>query len=223
MIVISAGLGMAALTVTASTFLPLPGFHDWLVPGAVWREPPFLHLTFDDGPDPACTPRVLDLLADSDVRAIFFLVGERVERAPQLARRIVAEGHRIGGHGWDHTSLAFRSRRAIREQLIRCQDAIASAVGRPPTLVRPPFGRRDYRFYQEARRMALTPMLWSFDSGDWLGLGSSLLARRVCRAGAGDIVLFHDGNPRASGLLGALPTILRHHRRHLPTLRERSP
>ncbi len=188
------------------------------MPGAIWRRPPFLHLTFDDGPDPERTPRVLDVLAALDVRATFFLVGNRVARDGIVARRIDADGHEIGNHGWDHSPLVFCSRRTIREQLVRCQDAIAGAIGRPPNLVRPPYGRRDYRFYEEAQRLGLVPMFWSFDSADWLGLTADRLARRVSAASPGDIVLFHDGNPRADGLLGALEPILRHHRHHLPTL-----
>jgi len=212
MISIPVGLGLGGLTLAASTFLPSPGVHDWLVPGAIWRLPPCLHLTFDDGPDPDRTPRVLDALATRGVRATFFLIGNRVARAPRIVRRIAAEGHEIGNHGWDHSTLALRSRTAIREQLMRCQEAIGDVIGRAPTLVRPPYGRRDYRFYQEAHRLGLTTMLWSFDSGDWLGLGVRRLVRRVGSAKRGDIVLFHDGNPRASGLTGAIGPILQNHR-----------
>ncbi len=208
------GLG-CTLTLASSTLLPSPGIHDWLVPGAVWRLPRRLHLTFDDGPDPERTPQVLDCLALHGLRATFFLIGDRVARAPHLVRRMHAEGHELGNHGWDHTTLALRSRRRIREQLGRCQDAIGSVTGTTPTLVRPPYGRRDYRFYEEAQRLALRTMLWSFDSGDWLGLASTQLERRARGARRGDIVLFHDGNPRASGLVGALGSMLQYHREAL--------
>lgn len=216
MIALSAGLGLgAALTIAASTLLPARGLHDRLLPGAIWRWPPLLRLTFDDGPDPDRTPRVLDALASFQVRATFFVVGNRAALFPNIVRRIVAEGHELGNHGWDHTSLAFRPRRTIREQLARCQGEIGSITGSAPRFVRPPYGRRDYRFYQEARRLDLTTMFWSLDGGDWLGLGSARLARRVCRAKPGDIVLLHDGNPKARGLIHALETILRHHQQHL--------
>src|SRR6266851_4719530 len=120
MIALPAGLGLAGV-IAGSTFLPFPGLHDWFVPGAIWRLPPLVHLTFDDGPDPDRTPRVLDMLAEFQIRATFFCIGNRVARTPQLVRRIDAEGHQIGNHGWDHTSLALRSRHAIRDQLARCQ------------------------------------------------------------------------------------------------------
>jgi peptidoglycan/xylan/chitin deacetylase (PgdA/CDA1 family) len=218
MIAISAGLGLGALLLARSTFLPAPGLHDWLVPGAIWRRPPLVHLTFDDGPDPDRTPRVLDALAEVHVRATFFLVGSKVARAPELARRIRAEGHQVGNHGWDHSSLTLCSRRTIREQLVRCNDVIASALGSPPVYARPPYGYRDYRFYQEAQQLGTTPMLWSLDSGDWLGLSPTRLVRRVLRARPGEIILFHDGNHRAGGLLGALEQILLHHRPRLPMM-----
>jgi peptidoglycan/xylan/chitin deacetylase (PgdA/CDA1 family) len=210
-----AGLG---IPLAASTFLPVRGVHDWLVPGALWRLPGSVHLTFDDGPDAERTPRVLDLLATFGVRATFFLVGERVARATPLVRRIASEGHFIGNHGWDHATLSFASRRKICEQLSRSQDAIGSVLGKRPTLFRPPFGRRDYRLYQETRRLGLTTVFWSLDSGDWLGVSPARIARRVSRAAPGDIVLLHDGNPRASGTIAALSTILS---RHQPSLQAR--
>jgi peptidoglycan/xylan/chitin deacetylase (PgdA/CDA1 family) len=208
-----AGLG---IPLAASTFLPVRGVHDWLVPGAIWRLPGSLHLTFDDGPDTERTPRVLDLLAAFGVRATFFLLGERVARATPLVRRIASEGHSIGNHGWDHATLSFASRRKICEQLNRSQDAIGSVLGERPTLFRPPFGRRDYRLYQETRRRGLTTMLWSLDSGDWLGISPARIARRVSKAVSGDIVLLHDGNPRATGTIVALSTILSHHQASVP-------
>jgi peptidoglycan/xylan/chitin deacetylase (PgdA/CDA1 family) len=151
------------------------------------------------------------LLGTFGVRATFFLIGERVARATPLVRRIASEGHVIGNHGWDHATLAFASRRKICEQLRRSQDAIGSVLGKRPTLFRPPFGRRDYRLYQETRRLGLTTMLWSLDSGDWLGISPARIARRVSRAAPGDIVLLHDGNPRARGTIASLSTILPHH------------
>ena len=218
MIAISAVVGLGAV-LAASSLLPCPGLHEWGAPPVLWRRPPFLHLTFDDGPDPVRTPYVLDLLRSFHVRSTFFLVGERVTREPELARRIVDEGHEIGNHGWDHTSVAFCSRRRIRQQLERCQDAIQVATGKVAELVRPPYGRRDYRFYDESQRLALTPMFWSVDSGDWLGIGSASITARVLRARAGDIVLCHDGNTRAKGLIGALGAILQYHHARLPSLR----
>jgi peptidoglycan/xylan/chitin deacetylase (PgdA/CDA1 family) len=220
MLAIPAVLGFSC-ALAASSLLPYRGLHEGVAPGAVWRAPPFLNLTFDDGPDANRTPRVLDLLRASDVRATFFVVGHRVSRATELTRRIAEEGHDIGNHGWDHTTMAFRSRRVIREQLERCQDAIGAATGKVATLVRPPFGRRDYRFYGEAQRLGLKPVYWSVDSGDWCGLSPRRIAARVLRASDGDIVLFHDGNTRAGGLLNALGPIVRHHRCRLPRLRAR--
>jgi peptidoglycan/xylan/chitin deacetylase (PgdA/CDA1 family) len=219
MIALSAGLSLVGVIV-GSTSLPSPGLHDWLVAGAIWSLPPLVHLTFDDGPDPDRTPRVLDALAEFQIRATFFCIGRRVARAPEIVRRIDAEGHRIGSHGWHHTSLAFCSRRKIREHLRRCEGTVGDATGGFPTLARPPYGRRDYRFYEEAQQLAMTPMFWSLDSGDWLGIDSTRLADRVCRAKSGDIVLLQDGNPRARGLLGALAPILRAHRTRFPAVHD---
>src|SRR5258708_22525110 len=102
MLSIPVGLGLGgALTLATSTLLPSPGVHDWLVPGAIWRLPDRLHVTFDDGPDPERTPRGLDALGMHGIRAIFFLIGNRPARAPHALRPIPAGGHVTRNRAWD--------------------------------------------------------------------------------------------------------------------------
>jgi len=160
--------------------------------------------TFDDGPHPERTPRVLDLLAASGARAVFFVVGRNAERRPDLLRRIRDEGHAIGNHTWSHPVMPLRSTRTIEDELDRCQAIVTSVTGSSPTLARPPYGLGGRRYYAALEERNLTPVLWSLDSRDYLGTAASRLAARLGRAGAGDIVLMHDGDPKARHLLDAL-------------------
>lgn len=195
--------GVAAYA--ASTLLPVRGLHDWIVGGAVFHAPAgTIALTFDDGPDPERTPAVLDLLAGAGAKATFFLLGEKAARYPDIVRRIAEDGHEIGNHSWSHPWMPGLSGGAIEAQLMRCQEVLAGITGRAPRMVRPPYGSRDFRFYRIARRLGLTPALWSVDSRDWAGAREDIVLKRARRAKGGDILLFHDGNPRAVGAIPAL-------------------
>jgi peptidoglycan/xylan/chitin deacetylase (PgdA/CDA1 family) len=94
------------------------------------RRPGELALTFDDGPNPAWTPRLLEILASHDVRATFFLVGSHAQAEPELVRRIVAAGHLIGNHSWSHPNLALTSARRVREELTRTSQTLEEIAGR---------------------------------------------------------------------------------------------
>lgn len=156
------------------------------------RIPGDIHLSFDDGPDPEGTPAILDILKKHNKKAYFFLVGERVQQYPEIAKRILQEGHIIGNHSTSHPSLLFSPHSRIKREIDQCQQIIASATGCVPQLVRPPYGQRDYRFYQTIRHRELKCMLWSIDSFDFLNLSMQNLKKRFFRAKDGDIILAHD-------------------------------
>lgn len=197
--------GLAALGYGASWFGEVRGVHDWLVPGAIWRtDQPHAVLTFDDGPDPEVTPRLLDLLAAHDLRAVFFVVGEQVARAPGLVERMVSEGHVVGNHSWSHPWLVRLSRRRIREEVERCQRAVEEVTGAAPSLFRPPYGQRDFRVNRVARELGLTSVLWSRNLRDYHGSSPEVLARRLARVRPGEVVLCHDGDPLAKHTLAGL-------------------
>ena len=165
-----------------------------------------LALTFDDGPNPAVTPRLLDLLDQYSVRATFFLIGRFARVCPDLVRETAERGHLLGNHTETHATLTFQSRTCIREELARCQDAIATATRMdPPQWMRPPGGRRSPILNSEVHRLGLRGVvMWSFSSRDWKSQPLSQLIDRLAlvsrRDGSrGDIVLFHDGKSRALG------------------------
>ena len=172
-------------------------------------------LTFDDGPHPQGTPAFLDALERKGLKATFFLVGEQVAGRPSLAAEIVARGHEIGLHSYDHRAATWLSPRAFRDDLDRAADAVAQATGLAPELYRPPRGVFSYSALAEVRRRGLFPVLWAADGRDWRGTATAeSIAARVARLlQGGEVVLLHDSDFYASpgswrNTLGALPLLL---------------
>ena len=97
-----------------------------------------LAMTFDDGPHPVNTPKLLDMLKQRNIKATFFLIGKSAKTYPQIVRRILEEGHEIGNHTWTHCSLTSRSDEQIRSELKMSEDALVEAAGYRPHLIRPP-------------------------------------------------------------------------------------
>lgn len=154
-------------------------------------------LTFDDGPNPAVTQRLLDLLDDHEVQATFFLIGEWVRAQPSLAKEIVARGHTAGNHTNSHVALTFLSSARIAEELRRCDDAIEGATGEKPRWVRPPFGFRSPLLGGIVRsRGDRGVVMWSRWARDWKPQSAEPVTRRLRAVNGGDIVLLHDGDHR---------------------------
>ena len=131
------------------------------------RTPGELALTFDDGPNPAWTPQLLEVLAEHDVKATFFMLGAHAMAEPRLARRIVDEGHLIGSHSWSHLNLALTGPTQIREELTRTRDLLAQIAGAPVKYFRPPFGARRPAVLRIARELGMTTVMWNAMTSDW--------------------------------------------------------
>jgi peptidoglycan/xylan/chitin deacetylase (PgdA/CDA1 family) len=172
-----------------------------------------LAITFDDGPNPAITPQMLDLLAQYNARATFFVIGKFVRDSPGLLRETQARGHSLGNHTETHPRLVWRSPMAISKQLERANAAIVEAVGHAPRWFRPPYGLRNPWVVPAAARLGLRTVTWSLICWDWKAPSSEWLIPRMqpiasralansdghgnFRAGrAGDILCLHDGNHR---------------------------
>lgn len=156
-------------------------------------------LSFDDGPDPRVTPLVLDALASSGAHATFFVIGRSCAAHPELARRIVAEGHVLGNHSWQHSRWQnFRFRKWQGEEIDRCQRAIAAVAGKAfAPLYRPPVGLKIGELGRALWRRRLVLVAWSLHSRDTRLAGPEEIAQRVLeRVRSGDIVLLHDGHDR---------------------------
>jgi len=157
---------------------------------AVRTEARLLELTFDDGPDPAATPRLLEALARHGARATFFMVGSRAARHPGLVARVAAAGHEIGNHSWDHPSLPGLDAAAVAGQLTRTRAALAPHGAR---LMRPPYGHQDLGTQRVLRRLGYRAVCWSVNGEDWLGHDAATIADAVlARVEPGAIVLLHD-------------------------------
>lgn len=172
-------------------------------------------LTFDDGPDALSTPFFLRLLAARGVRATFFLLGAEAQRTPGLVEEIAAAGHEPAVHGWLHRPLLLRGPRATYDDLARARDAIAAITGRPPRLFRPPYGVMSASAHLAARRLGLTPVLWTCWGEDWRARATPQSVYRTVAAdlrGGGTILLHDSDRTSAPGswrsTLGALPRIL---------------
>jgi peptidoglycan/xylan/chitin deacetylase (PgdA/CDA1 family) len=171
-----------------------------------------LLLTFDDGPDPRVTPAVLDLLAEYRARAVFFVVGNRIPKAPYLLRRILDEGHLIGNHTYHHPLNGIPRLRAYYRDVRQCQTVLEAHTGVRPSLFRPPLGALTLASLIAPRMAGLRTMLWSVDVGDW-GLRNHVDAQQAGErlahtAKPGDIVLLHDDNACVVTLLQvALPAL----------------
>jgi peptidoglycan/xylan/chitin deacetylase (PgdA/CDA1 family) len=169
-------------------------------------------LTFDDGPDPEWTPRVLDALAARGVHGTFFLVGARAARAAATVRAIVAGGHEVASHGWSHTSLWRCGPRRTAEEIGRAQQVLAELSGAAPRFFRPPWGLVNAAMFPILRARRLRPVFWSIQpEGIWPARAADQASHVVRRAHPGAIVDLHDaeGTPGAPArLLAALPRMI---------------
>jgi peptidoglycan/xylan/chitin deacetylase (PgdA/CDA1 family) len=153
-------------------------------------------LTFDDGPNPPYTTRILQVLEKEHVHATFFLVGRAVAAYPDVVRREVRDGDAVGNHTWEHRHLIVMTRTQVHKSLQRTNDAIYLATGMRTRLMRPPFGARDWIVMQVARKLGYTVVMWSVPlARDWEYPAPGTIARRVLpNVTDGSIIVLHDGN-----------------------------
>jgi cellulose synthase/poly-beta-1,6-N-acetylglucosamine synthase-like glycosyltransferase/peptidoglycan/xylan/chitin deacetylase (PgdA/CDA1 family) len=188
-------------------------------PGAVRSVGPAartIALTFDDGPDPVWTPKLLDLLKAQQVKATFFVVGTAVAAHPELARRIVAEGHQIGLHTFTHANLSKAPgwRRSL--ELRQSQLVLAGATGVSTPLLRPPYSSEadaltnaDWTSIEGTRKAGYLTVLSTLDSEDWRRPGTTkVIANSMPRGTAGQVLLMHDAGGDRSETVAALAKLI---------------
>jgi len=157
-------------------------------------------LTFDDGPNPEQTPRLLEILDRYDAKATFFLIGEWALREPELIRETVRRGHAIGNHTFTHPTMPAHGAKRIREELRRCREAVEAsgetfATVDGAALMRPPYGRRRPGTLRTMREEGYVPVTWSITGYDWRAhTTAKRITKRALRSKGGDIILLHDGS-----------------------------
>lgn len=167
-------------------------------------------LTFDDGPDPVDTPKLLDLLREKGVKATFFVVGKRADQYPEIVRRAWAEGHLIANHTWSHYSLfCFLTPRRLRAEIERGTESVRRSCGFRPRFFRSPVGLRHPLLGPYLKDAGLEYVSWTIRTRDTLTANSSVLARRILKAASGDIILMHDHLPGGTdAMLEVLPRVI---------------
>lgn len=168
-------------------------------------------LTFDDGPVPGTTPRLLSVLRAANVPATFFMVGRRVREHPELARAVERGGFQVANHSWAHEQLTARSGRQVRASVTATQRELRRAGVHPTALMRPPYGAMDRRVRRELVRAGYVPVLWSIDSRDWANGSADQIAARILRdlRPGPNVVLQHDGVDRSPVSVAAVAKVVR--------------
>lgn len=163
-------------------------------------------LTYDDGPNDPYTMQLLDVLAEHNVRATFFLIGRFVRQRPDIVRAIHAAGHLIGNHTMTHPVLLFQSPRRVRKELAGCNAAIEDAIGAPVKYFRPPHGARRSDVLRTASELGLTPVLWNVMGYDWKPTTPEKVLANLDKGiqknqqrHAGSNLLLHDGGQAGIG------------------------
>lgn len=208
-------LARVALGAALGVWAGYAGLPHLLTAGCVWHGSPSarrIALTFDDGPDPEWTPRILEVLGQRGVRGTFFLVGARAARGPDVARAIAAAGHEIGNHSWSHRSLWLCGPRRTAVEIGRAHTLLTDLTGQAPRYFRPPWGMVNAAMFGALRRYGERCVFWSIQSeGLRRQPASTQAAFVVRRARPGAIVDLHDaeGVPGAPArLCQALPLMI---------------
>lgn len=212
------GSGLSSALVTGAAAVAVGGTLAWaaLSPGSqIFGETLIapakrneFALTFDDGPNPAATPRLLEVLAKANVQATFFLIGRFVQQCPELVREIAAAGHLIGNHTMTHPWLAWQTVSRVREELKGTSSVLEDVLGEPVRFFRAPHGARRPIVLQIAREMGMVPVQWNAMGYDWRPISADAISQHVVkgiernrRAGRGSNILLHDGGHTGLGAL----------------------
>ncbi len=147
-------------------------------------------ITFDDGPHPVYTEKLLDGLKERDVKATFFLLGQSAEQYPEIVKRMYEEGHVIGNHTYSHIQLRSGNRRKFRDELVLTNEIINGITGQEVQYVRPPYGTWDKELEEE---LNMIPVLWNVDPNDWCTGNANVVTENIVnKAEENSVILLHD-------------------------------
>jgi peptidoglycan/xylan/chitin deacetylase (PgdA/CDA1 family) len=160
-------------------------------------EGQYIALTFDDGPHATLTPKLLDILKEKGVKATFFVLGECAAANPAVLQRTAAEGHEIGNHSWDHKALTKGGGAGVASEINQTNEAIESATGKKPAVVRPPYGATNGAVTKRLNEeFELKVIMWDVDPLDWRVRNAAHVKAEILKSTkAGSIILSHDIHP----------------------------
>jgi polysaccharide deacetylase family sporulation protein PdaB len=165
-------------------------------------------ITFDDGPHPDFTPKLLEILKQYGAKATFFVVGEMAEKSPELVKAEMAAGHDVGNHTYHHVNLTKIPNEDVATEIKACGDVIQQITGKAPHLFRPPGGDYNKRVAEAVEALGYTMVLWTDDPGDYASPGDKVIETRLLdKISNGGIILLHDGVQQT---VDVLPQILQH-------------
>lgn len=176
-----------------------------------------VYLTFDDGPEPGRTEKILDVLAERNAKAVFFLIGSKIEGNEALVERMLAEGHRVGIHSWSHSwKFPLMSVSKMSDEIERCGKRLEGIVGGPVKFFRPPFGVVNPTVARVVRRFGLRTVGWSIRTFDTSLLGreggmEQILEKVAGKLDDGAVILLHDRLEGSAELLGAMLDLISGH------------
>ncbi len=170
-------------------------------------------LTFDDGPHPRYTEEILEILAEYNIKATFFIIGINAENYPQALQKIIASGCEIGNHTYNHTKINRLNQEEIKYQILKCEETLYRLSGIRPCIFRPPEGMLPSGINNIIKPMNYNVVLWSIDTMDWALTPSNQISKVVMdNIKGGDIILMHDyvsgGNTTCDALKIIIPQIL---------------
>lgn len=202
-----ATMHMQSLTHLAKHLLPHGIWNDTTSSGS--EKARDIYLTFDDGPNPATTPGLMELFEEEGVKATFFVIGNQVEKHENLLKLVSDRGHSIGNHTYSHPFLPALSQKQLEKEILVTSQRIKDITGSAPKLFRPPFGIADSRAQKLLKEQSMDIVYWSAFSEDWRKIGVDSVVSRLARhAVPGAIMILHELEPTGNQTIAAAKTLI---------------
>jgi peptidoglycan/xylan/chitin deacetylase (PgdA/CDA1 family) len=185
-----------------------------LFPKILWKDfstSDRLYLTFDDGPDPIFTAKILAILEKERTMASFFVVGQKAQQYPEIIQQMNQSGHTIGIHSFEHRHLFYQPKAYIQEQLSKNKLIVEQIIGKPVRYFRPPYGLFSPRLIQVCRELNLKLVLWSVMSYDFdENISDKFILKLIkTKVSSGDIIVFHDGHVKSERTVRILGSVIK--------------
>jgi len=187
----------------------MPGGY-WTVNARAGNPGKTVNLTYDDGPNPATTGRLLTLLEKEGIKATFFFIGQNIKKHPQLVLQVFENGHTVGNHTMNHPFMPGLSRARMAVEIDETNSLIEAIIGEKPTLFRPPYGILDGRGAQLLEKRRMSPVYWGAVTQDWRNIGSEAVVTHIMRRlPVAPLIVMHEGDDIADQCLNATATIIK--------------